>query len=98
MDDRWKTAKAKTAGATSWAFHSLNSLKDLRGSLDYYIRGHGSMTDEGPRPPGARQPQVARFTPQDRRELERFEREVTKMEAVLKQFSRDGRKVDEILG
>lgn len=99
--ERWKTAEArsKTAGAASaWAYRSLDLLKNLKGSLYYHIRGEGSLRDEGPRPPGARQPQVPRFTSHERRELENFEREVTKMESALKQFARDGRKADEILG
>ena len=99
MSDRWKTAEAKTAGGSiaSWAWHAADQLRNVEGSLVYYTRGEGSMVDDGERPDYQRQPRKARFSPQDKRELERFAREVKKMQAALKQFARDGGKVDELI-
>lgn len=98
-DDRWKTAEARNSAgiaATAWRF--LDHLSVLKGSLHYYLHGEGSLRDEGPRPPGGRQPQVPRFTPQEQRVLKDFERKIDRMEDEVKQFAREGRKVDEIIG
>lgn len=100
MDDRWKTAEAKTATfqVSAWPSSWIqNGIRDIQGTLHYLLRGEGSMRDVGERPPGARQPQEPRFTPQEQRAMKDFERETDRLEAELKKYWKAAVEIEQFL-